>query len=102
MHLLARHHLPGVLQQHRQYQDGLIGNPDPDSVATQLSRAQIELERIKAEEADWAWDAHRTRLLVRKSSISCQRPTFANPAEPRLSRSGCPYRRTCLVPAMPG
>ena len=68
MHLLARNHLAGVLQQHCQYLDGLIGNPDLDSVATKLSRAQIQLERAKAEEAGWAWDAHRQQLLVRKST----------------------------------
>ena len=59
MQFLARNHLAGVLQQHRQDLDGLIGNPDLDSVAAKLSRAQIQLERAKAEEAGWAWDAHR-------------------------------------------
>jgi hypothetical protein len=48
--------------------NGLIGNLDLDSVATKLSRSQIQLERAKAEEAGWAWDAHRQQSLVRKST----------------------------------
>jgi hypothetical protein len=57
-----------VLQQHCQHFNGLIGNLDLGSVFTKLSRSQIQLERAKAEEAGWAWDAHRQQSLVRKST----------------------------------
>ena len=51
MQFLPRNHFAGVLQQHRQDLDGLIGKPDLDSVSTKLSRSQIQLERAKAEES---------------------------------------------------
>ena len=59
MQLVTRNHFAGVLEKHRQYWDGLIGNPDFDSAAAKLSGAQVQPERAKAEEAGWAEDAHR-------------------------------------------
>ena len=58
MQLLPRHDLTGILNQHGQDLNGLIGNSDFDSVAAQLTGAQIQLKRTKADETNRASHAH--------------------------------------------
>jgi hypothetical protein len=46
-HLLARHHLARVLEQHRQQPEWLLLKLELDAAAAKLARIQIELERAE-------------------------------------------------------
>jgi hypothetical protein len=89
MHFLIGNHLAGVFQQHRQDLDGLIGNPDLDSVPAQLSRSQVQLERAKAEKAGWAGDAHRQHSwwasLTQTAETACSCPAAQTTVEGAMS-----------------